>query len=154
MKTNAMRLLDKNKIPYTIYEYDTANGIDGISVAAKINKPPEMVYKTLITKGKAEHYCFIIPVEFELDLGLAAKAAFEKSISMIKHGELLSVTGYIKGGCSPIGQKKKLKTFLDNRCENLDTIIVNVGKIGMQIELAVSDLLAQTGAVSANLVDA
>jgi len=147
-----MRLLDKNKIPYTIHEYDGSNGIDGISVAAKINKAPHMVYKTLITKGKSEHFCFVVPVEHELDLSRAAKTANEKSIVMIKQADLLSVTGYIKGGCSPIGQKKKLKTFIDCSCEKLDTIIVSGGKIGVQIELSVSDLLAETNSAVANLV--
>ena len=152
MKTNAMRLLDENKIPYTIHEYDAENGIDGVSVAAKINKPPHMVYKTLITKGKTDYYCFVIPVEYELNLGLAAKAAGEKSISMIKQADLLSVTGYIKGGCSPVGQKKKLKTFISSDCEALYTIIVSGGKIGMQIELSISALLSQTSANIAILI--
>ena len=152
MKTNAMRILDKNKTAYIIHEYDSEGAIDGVSVALKINKPSEMVYKALITKGKSEHYCFVIPVEYELNLGFAAKATGEKSIAMIKQADLLSVTGYIKGGCSPVGQKKKLKTFIASECELLDSIIVSGVKIGLQLELAVSALISETNAILTDLI--
>lgn len=151
MKTNPMRILDKAKIAYTPYEYDTEGGIDGISVAAKLGKTPSMVFKTLITQGKSNYYCFIVPVDKELNLNLAALAAKEKSIVMIKQNLLKEVTGYIKGGCSPIGMKKKLPTFIDISCSEFDTIIVSGGKIGVQIEIRTEDLIKETCAFTLNL---
>ncbi|AEV67636.1 ybaK/ebsC protein [Acetivibrio clariflavus DSM 19732] len=142
-KTNAMRILDKAKIKYNTYSYDHSDGlIDGVSVANKIGLPVECVYKTLVTQGASrEYYVFVIPVAEELDLKAAARAVGEKSVEMIKVADINKVTGYIRGGCSPIGMKKSYKTVLDNSCEKLDTIIISAGKIGQQIELAPSDLM-------------
>jgi Cys-tRNA(Pro)/Cys-tRNA(Cys) deacylase len=142
-KTNAMRLLDKEKVDYTMQTYDTNDGkIDGISVAHKVGKDPKMVYKTLVTQGASkQYYVFVIPVEAELDLKKAAKAAGEKKVEMIAVKDLLKVTGYVRGGCSPVGMKKLYPTFIDQEAEALETIIVSGGKIGFQIEMRVGDLL-------------
>ena len=141
-----MRILDKAGISYNTYSYDSSDGmIDGVSAAKKIGKPAEIVYKTLVTKGSSrEHYVFVIPVNSELDLKSAAKAVGEKSVEMIKVTDINKVTGYIRGGCSPIGMKKEYKTVLDNCCKVLDTIIISAGKIGNQIELSPNDLLRLT----------
>lgn len=143
IKTNAMRILDKAQIKYNAYSYDYSDGsIDGVSVANKLGLPVERVYKTLVTQGASrEYYVFVIPVAEELDLKAAARAVCEKSVEMIKVADINKVTGYIRGGCSPIGMKKSYKTVLDSSCENLDSIIVSAGKIGHQIELAPSDLI-------------
>lgn len=142
-KTNAMRILDKAKIDYKTYTYDAEDGaIDGVSVAHKCNQDPKKVYKTLITRGASKNYfVFLIPVEYELDLKKCAKAVGEKSIEMIHVSEINSVSGYIRGGCSPIGMKKQYKTILDESCKTLDTIIFSGGKIGFQIEMKPEELL-------------
>lgn len=142
LKTNAMRILDKAGIPYKTYGYDHKDGlVDGISVASKIGQPVEKVYKTLVTQGTSkEYYVFIIPVDSELDLKAAAKAVGEKAVVMIKVADINKITGYIRGGCSPIGMKKKYKTVLDSSCSTLDAMIVSAGKIGHQIELKPQDL--------------
>ncbi len=141
-KTNAMRILDKAGILYHALSYDHSDGkIDGISVAGKLGLPVEKVFKTLVTQGASkEHYVFVIPVAMELDLKAAAKAVGEKSVEMIKVTDINKVTGYIRGGCSPIGMKKMYKTVLDSSAELLDTIIVSAGKIGCQIQLNPSEL--------------
>ncbi|MEA4847088.1 MAG: Cys-tRNA(Pro) deacylase [Clostridiaceae bacterium] len=143
IKTNAMRILEKAGINYNAYAYDHSDGlIDGISAAGKIGRPVEKVYKTLVVQGTSrEYYVFIIPVAEELDLKAAARAAGEKAIEMIKVADINKVTGYIRGGCSPIGMKKEYKTVLDSSWEALDTIIISAGKIGHQIELAPGDLV-------------
>lgn len=145
-KTNAMRILDKAGISYNTYEYDAGDGqIDGISVAAKIGQPVGQVYKTLVTKGASgEHYVFIIPVAQELDLKAAAKSVNEKAVDMIKVVDINKVTGYIRGGCSPIGMKKDFRTVLDSSCMACRTITVSAGKIGLQIELSPEDLIRLT----------
>lgn len=142
LKTNTMRILDKAGILYKTHAYDHGDGlVDGISVAAKIGQPVEKVYKTLVTQGTTrEYYVFVIPVARELDLKAAAKAVNEKAVEMIKVTDINKVTGYIRGGCSPIGMKKEYKTVLDSSCRELDTFIVSAGKIGHQIELAPKDL--------------
>lgn len=142
VKTNAMRILDKASVKYNTYEYEHNDGvIDGISVANKIGKPVDKVYKTLVTQGASrEYFVFVIPVAKELDLKAAARAVGEKSVEMIKVNDINKVTGYIRGGCSPIGMKKDYKTVLDSSCQALDTIIVSAGKIGHQVELASEDL--------------
>jgi len=152
-KTNAMRLLDKEKVDYTMQTYDTNDGkIDGISVAHKVGKDPKMVYKTLVTQGASkQYYVFVIPVEAELDLKKAAKAAGEKKVEMIAVKDLLKVTGYVRGGCSPVGMKKLYPTFIDQEAEALETIIVSGGKIGFQIEMRVGDLLRVTKGCLAGL---
>jgi len=142
-KTNAMRILDKAEISYKTYTYDSSDGlIDGISAAKKMGQPVEKVYKTLVTQGTSkEYYVFIIPVEHELDLKAAARTVDEKAVEMIKVVDINKITGYIRGGCSPIGMKKQYKTVLDSSCKELDTIIVSAGKIGHQIEIAPDDLI-------------
>jgi Cys-tRNA(Pro)/Cys-tRNA(Cys) deacylase len=147
-KTNAMRILDSKKVSYQIMTYDNQDGkIDGVSVALKINKNPEQVYKTLVAQGASKGlYVFVIPVEAELDLKLAAKEAGEKKVEMIPVKDIQKWTGYIRGGCSPMGMKKLYPTFLDSRANTLDSIIVSGGKIGTQIELAVEDLQKVTDA--------
>lgn len=143
LKTNAMRILDKAGISYNTYTYDHSDGlIDGISVAEKMGQPVEQVYKTLVTKGTSrDYYVFVIPVADELNLKAAAKSVGEKAVEMIKVADINKVTGYVRGGCSPIGMKKEYKTVLDSSCKVLNTIIVSAGKIGHQIELAPKDLI-------------
>ncbi|KNY26546.1 Cys-tRNA(Pro) deacylase [Pseudobacteroides cellulosolvens] len=143
IKTNAMRILDKAKVKYNTYAYDHSDGlIDGVSVASKMGQPVERVYKTLVTQGTSrDYFVFVIPVAEELDLKAAARAVGQKAVEMIKVADINKVTGYIRGGCSPIGMKKEYKTVIDSSCETLDTIIVSAGKIGHQIELAPSDLI-------------
>jgi Cys-tRNA(Pro)/Cys-tRNA(Cys) deacylase len=135
VKTNAMRILDAKKISYEMLTYDNKDGkIDGISVAEKIGRNPKEVYKTLVAQGGSKNiYVFIIPVEAELDLKKAAKVADEKKVEMIPVKDIQKWTGYIRGGCSPIGMKKEYRTFLDESSMQLDTIIVSAGKIGIQI---------------------
>ncbi|WP_036938282.1 Cys-tRNA(Pro) deacylase [Pseudobacteroides cellulosolvens] len=138
-----MRILDKAKVKYNTYAYDHSDGlIDGVSVASKMGQPVERVYKTLVTQGTSrDYFVFVIPVAEELDLKAAARAVGQKAVEMIKVADINKVTGYIRGGCSPIGMKKEYKTVIDSSCETLDTIIVSAGKIGHQIELAPSDLI-------------
>ncbi len=142
-KTNAMRMLDKAGFQYEMRAYDTGDGqIDGVSVAAKMGIPVEQVYKTLVTQGHSRnYYVFVIPVALELDLKAAARSVGEKSVEMIKVAEINKVTGYIRGGCSPIGMKKEYVTVLDSSCNVLDRIIFSAGKIGHQIEMSPQDLI-------------
>lgn len=141
IKTNVMRILDKAKISYNHYTYEGDGTTTGVEVALKLNQNPKQVFKTLVTVGKSKnYYVFVIPVEKELNLKLAAACAGEKSIEMIKSKDLLSVAGYIHGGCSPIGMKKKYKTTIDTQAEDFDTIIFSAGKIGYQVELSLEDL--------------
>lgn len=147
-KTNVMRLLDRAKIAYTPHYYDHQDGaIDGVAVAHKLGQPLEQVFKTLVTRGNGRNfYVFVIPVAEELDLKAAAKACGEKSVEMIHVKELLALTGYIRGGCSPIGMKKLFPTFLDESAREQQTIMVSAGKIGTQVELSPADLTAYIGA--------
>jgi Cys-tRNA(Pro)/Cys-tRNA(Cys) deacylase len=135
VKTNAIRILDAKKVAYEVLTYDNQDGkIDGVSVAEKIGKNPREVYKTLVSQGASKNiYVFVIPVEAELDLKKAAKAAGEKNIEMIPVKDILKWTGYIRGGCSPIGMKKEYRTFLDESCLELENMVVSAGKIGVQI---------------------
>jgi Cys-tRNA(Pro)/Cys-tRNA(Cys) deacylase len=143
LKTNTMRILDKAGILYNTYTYDSTDGlIDGVSVAEKIGKSVELVFKTLVAKGTSrEYYVFVIPVADELDLKAAAKAVGEKSVEMIKVADINKVTGYIRGGCSPIGMKKDYVTVLDSSCRAFDSIVISAGKIGHQIELSPEELI-------------
>lgn len=136
-KTNVMRVLDKNKIIYNTYEYDISDDkIDGVSVAKKLNQDPNKVFKTLVTQGVTKAlYVFVIPVNSELDLKAAAKACGEKKVDMIHVKDINKYTGYIRGGCSPIGMKKLYKTFIHESAKNIDLICVSGGKKGLQIEL-------------------
>lgn len=135
-KTNAMRFLDKNKIPYNTYSYENKDGkIDGVAVAEKIGKGVECVFKTLVAQGQSrELYVFVIPVNDELDLKKAAKVAGEKKIEMIHVKDINKHTGYIRGGCSPLAMKKLYRTFIDISAEELANMIFSGGKIGVQIE--------------------
>lgn len=148
VKTNVMRILDKAKIPYEAHYYDCSDGqIDGLSVAAKMGQDPERVYKTLVTRGASGgFFVFVIPVAGELDLKAAARAVGEKSVSMLHVNEINSVTGYIRGGCSPIGMKKQFSTVLDQSVDNIPAMIVSGGKKGTQVELAPRDLAELIGA--------
>lgn len=140
-KTNAMRLLDGKKIQYTVHDYTESGAIAGEDVAAVLGEAPEQVFKTLVTVGKSkQNYVFIVPVTGELDLKKAAKAVGEKSIEMIKSKELLPLTGYVHGGCSPIGMKKVFPTVIDSTAENFEKIFFSAGKIGLQVEIAVEDI--------------
>ncbi len=140
-KTNVMRILDKKKISYKKYTYIDTDAVSGIEVATVLNQNPKQVYKTLVTIGKSKNYfVFVIPVEKELDLKKAAKSVGEKSVEMLKLKDLLPTTGYIHGGCSPIGMKKSFTTVIDNSVESIETIIFSAGKVGYQVELKVDDL--------------
>lgn len=141
-KTNVCRVLDQKKIVYELHSYDADPTLTGEDIAKILNEPADCVFKTLVTVGKTgEHYVFVVPVKEELDLKKAAKAAGEKSIDMIKQKELLPLTGYVHGGCSPIGMKKQFKTFIHETATSYEHIFVSAGKVGFQIELAPSDLI-------------
>lgn len=140
IKTNAMRILDKQGINYKIYDYSNTDAISGIEVATVLNEDVNKVFKTLVTTSKNTNYVFLVPVSKELDLKKAALSVNEKNIEMVKSKDLLQLTGYIHGGCSPIGMKKAFKTVIDKSAENYDTIIMSAGKIGYQIEISLSDL--------------
>lgn len=148
VKTNAMRILDARKIPYDVLTYDHKDGqIDGISVAAKVGREPREVYKTLVTQGASKNiYVFVIPVAAELDLKKAAKEAAEKKVEMVPVKDIQKWTGYIRGGCSPLGMKKDYRTFLDESCRMLPAMIVSGGKIGLQIVISPEQLRETTGA--------
>lgn len=152
-KTNAMRMLDRGKVPYTVHTYDHSDGrIDGVSVAAKVGIDPERVYKTLVTRGNSGGYfVFVIPVALELDLKKAARAVGEKSVAMLRVEEINRVTGYIRGGCSPVGMKKRYPTVFDSRAAGLETIVVSGGRIGTQVELDPGALMAVVGAKTADI---
>lgn len=141
IKTNAIRLLEQKKIPFTVHTYADTGAVSGMEVAGVLGENPEAVFKTLVTVGKTgEYYVFVVPVNRELNLKKAANAAGEKNISMIKSKELLPLTGYIHGGCSPIGMKKFFRTFVDISAQGHGTIMVSGGKIGYQIEIAPEEL--------------
>ncbi|SOC39611.1 Cys-tRNA(Pro) deacylase [Ureibacillus acetophenoni] len=144
-KTNAVRLLDQQKIAYKLFEYEVDEHIDGVSVATKIGHSVSHVYKTLVTTaGTGKFFVFVIPVSNELDLKKCAKVAGEKKVEMIHVNDLLNLTGYVRGGCSPIGMKKLFPTFVYEGARELDYLIVSAGKRGMQIKLAPIDLLHVT----------
>ena len=154
-KTNVMRILDSAHINYITYTYESKEGaIDGVSVANKIGQPVEKVYKTLVTRGASKNFViFVIPVSKELNLKAAAKSVGEKSIEMIRMDEINKVTGYIRGGCSPIGMKKDYRTVIDSSCESIDSIILSAGKIGFQVEVNPTELIGFVKAVVAPVVD-
>ena len=140
-KTNVMRVLDQKKINYNTYSYADTEAISGVEVAEVLGQDPNQVFKTLVTVGNSKnHYVFMIPVHMELDLKKAAKAVGEKSISMIKSKELLPLTGYIHGGCSPIGMKKQFRTTVHETAREFATIIFSAGKIGYQVEVSLDEL--------------
>ena len=152
-KTNVMRLLEQNKVPYTAHSYPHGKeAVDGVTVAQLTGMDPAAVFKTLVAVGASKrNYVFVIPVAKELDLKKAAKAVKEKSIALIHVSEITALTGYVRGGCSPLGMKKRFPTVLDSSAEALPTVTVSAGKIGSQIELAPADLLRLTGGSTAEL---
>lgn len=140
-KTNVMRILDQKKVKYNSYNYLKTGAISGMEVAKALDENPNLTFKTLVTVGKTNnHYVFLVPVNKELDLKKAAKAVNEKNIEMVKSKELLSLTGYIHGGCSPIGMKKSFKTVIDSSAKNYDKLIFSGGKIGYQVETTLDGL--------------
>lgn len=140
-KTNVMRILDKAKIEYKTYSYDPQKAVSGNDVARVLNQNPKQVFKTLVTVAKSKkNYVFMLPVDDELDLKKCAIAVNEKNIEMIPQKELLPLTGYIHGGCSPIGQKKQFETVIDATAQNFETIIFSAGKIGYQVETSLENL--------------
>lgn len=140
-KTNVMRILDQKKVKYNSYNYLKTGAINGMEVAKALDENPNLTFKTLVTVGKTNnHYVFLVPVNKELDLKKAAKAVNEKNIEMVKSKELLALTGYIHGGCSPVGMKKSFKTVIDSSAKNYDKLIFSGGKIGYQVETTLDEL--------------
>lgn len=155
-KTNAMRILERANIKYEMHTYPHGDeAVDGVNVARLTGQPPEKVYKTLVTRGSSNpsksYYVFVIPVERELDLKKAARTVGEKSVEMIHVKEINSITGYIRGGCSPVGMKKQFVTTFHQDVLSLDTVIFSGGKIGLQIEAAPMDILKLIGGKTADI---
>lgn len=152
-KTNVMRTLEQKKIAYTPHEYPADGPVDGVSVAAYLNQDPEQVFKTLVTKAASgAYYVFDIPVAENLDLKKAAKAVGEKSVAMLPQKELLPLTGYVHGGCSPVGMKKQFPTVFHETAAEYDTICVSAGKIGYQVECDPKALLTLLRAGTADII--
>ncbi len=152
-KTNVMRVLDGKKIVYESHTYEQDATMTGEDIAGVLGEDPAKVFKTLVTQGKSgAYYVFVVPVKEELDLKKAAKASGEKAVSMIKQKELLPLTGYVHGGCSPIGMKKQFPTFFHETASELDKVFVSAGKVGFQIELAPKDLISVSGGRLADIV--
>ena len=153
-KTNVMRVLEQKKIPYTAHTYAHEEGVavDGVTVAATLGQDPECVFKTLVARGASKGiYVFCIPVAENLDLKKAARAVGEKSIEMIHVKEINALTGYIRGGCSPVGMKKQYPTVFHETAEIVDAIMVSAGKIGYKVELAPSALIELVGGTLADI---
>jgi len=152
-KTNCMRVLESKKIPYTPHLYEADPTLSGEDIAGILGEPADQVFKTLVTTGKPQrYYVFVIPVNTELNLKKAAAAVGEKSISMIPQRDLLPLTGYVHGGCSPIGMKKRFPSYIHQSAEGLDRIFVSAGRVGCQVELAPADLIRVAELVPADLV--
>ena len=152
-KTNVMRTLEQKKIPYTAFSYDPNGPLDGVSVAASLGQDPAAVFKTLVTKGAGGAYYVIdIPVAENLERKKAARAVGEKSIVMLPQKELLPLTGYVHGGCSPVGMKKQFPTVFHETVNGLETVTVSAGKIGHQVQVRPGDLLALLGAKTADVI--
>ncbi len=142
LKTNAMRMLDKLKIPYEFQTYECENFTDGVQIAKMLGQPVEIVYKTLVTVGKSsKYYVFVLPVDREMDLKKCARAVGEKSLEPIHVKDIQSITGYIRGGCSPIGMKKQFRTVIHESGKALETIIVSGGRLGLQLKLTPENLV-------------
>ena len=153
IKTNAMRILEREKIPYTQYTYECEEFVDALQIADMLSLPYEKVYKTLVTVGNSKnYYVFVIPIAAELDLKKAAKSVGEKAVSMIHVKEINAVTGYIRGGCTAIGMKKQYVTRIDRSAEGLEQVIVCGGRLGSQIELKPDDLCRAARAEFADVV--
>lgn len=152
-KTNVMRILDQKKVSYIPHTYDPEAGLDGVSVARQLGQDPECVFKTLVARGASGgYYVFDIPVADSLDLKKAASAVGEKSVAMIHQKELLPLTGYVHGGCSPVGMKKAFPTVFHETAEILDTVMVSAGKIGFQVEVAPQALMELVQASAADII--
>ena len=146
VKTNAMRILDRNKLSYKVNTYECEEFIDGVQIADMLGQPYEMTYKTLVAQGKSGGYfVFVIPIAEELDMKKAAKSVGEKSVELIHVKDINKVTGYIRGGCTPLGMKKQYPTVVDDTAEALDEIIISGGRLGSQIFLSPKDLVKVTG---------
>lgn len=153
MKTNAMRMLDRNHIPYQVHYYECEEFIDGVHIADQMGQSYDTSFKTLVTVGKTgNYYVFALPVDRELDLKKAAKAVGEKAVEMLPVKEINRVTGYIRGGCTPIGMKKQYVTVIHESARQYDRMIVSGGHLGTQIELAPEDLLKVTGGQYADVI--
>ncbi len=140
-KTNAVRLLTQKKLAFHTYDYTDSGAVSGLEVAQALGQEPQRMFKTLVTEGRSgAHYVFLVPVAGELDLKKAANAVGEKSIAMIKSKDLLPLTGYIHGGCSPVGMKKFFPTVIDQSAAQFDTILFSGGRIGLQIETSLAEL--------------
>ncbi|MEA4832326.1 MAG: Cys-tRNA(Pro) deacylase [Oscillospiraceae bacterium] len=153
-KTNVMRILDRMKIPYKSYSFPPELAVNAVAVAGIIGKPPESVFKTLVTEGKSKpqrYFVFMIPSGAELDLKKAAASVGEKSVEMIKMKDLLPVTGYIHGGCSPIGMKKEFVTVIDSSVSGFETIAFSAGKVGYQVEMTPENLFRAVRLASADI---
>ncbi len=154
-KTNVMRVLESKKVGYFAHSYEADPTLTGEDIAQILGEDPGKVFKTLVTQGRSgAYYVFVVPVTEELDLKKAAKASGEKAVSMIKQKELLPLTGYVHGGCSPVGMKKPFPVFLHETAETYDRIFVSAGKVGFQIELSPQDLIAVTGGRLADIASA
>lgn len=153
-KTNVMRILEQKKIKYNSYSYASTQAISGMEVATALNQDPNCVFKTLVTVGTSRNnYVFLVPVNKELNLKKAAKSVNEKKVEMIKSKELLPLTGYIHGGCSPIGMKKQFKTVINITAQNFEKIIFSAGKIGYQVEMSLEKLQKVINFTLADIVD-
>ena len=153
-KTNVMRILEQKKIKYNSYSYVSTQAISGMEVATALNQDPNCVFKTLVTVGTSRNnYVFLVPVNKELNLKKAAKSVNEKKVEMIKSKELLPLTGYIHGGCSPIGMKKQFKTVINTTAQNFEKIIFSAGKIGYQVEMSLENLQKVINFTLADIVD-
>lgn len=154
-KTNAMRILDRNNVHYTVNLYDCPEFIDAVTVADQLGQPYESSFKTLVAVGKSGgHFVFVIPIAAELDLKAAARAVGEKAVELIHVKEITPLTGYVRGGCTPIGMKKAFPTVFHSTLTDYDTVILSGGRIGAQILLAPADLLQVTGGKTADIVQA
>ena len=152
-KTNVMRVLEGKKIPFESRSYVPDPTMTGAEIAALLGEEADHVFKTLVTQGRSgQYYVFVVPVEAELELRKAAKAAGEKSVDMIPQKNLLPLTGYVHGGCSPIGMKKSFKTFIHESAAGFQRMYVSAGKVGFQIGIAPEDLIKVTGAVYADII--
>lgn len=153
-KTNVMRILEQKKIKYNSYSYASTQAISGMEVATALNQDPNCVFKTLVTVGTSRNnYVFLVPVNKELNLKKAAKSVNEKKVEMIKSKELLPLTGYIHGGCSPIGMKKQFKTVINTTAQNFEKIIFSAGKIGYQVEMSLENLQKVINFTLVDIVD-
>lgn len=152
-KTNAMRILDRNKVSYTVNLYDCPEFIDAVTVADQLGQPYESSFKTLVAVGKSGgHFVFVIPIAAELDLKAAARSVGEKAVELIHVKEITPLTGYVRGGCTPIGMKKAFPTVFHSTLTDYDTVIISGGRIGAQILLAPADLLRVTGGKTADII--